>query len=362
VNLLGTALRRAVAALAHHTGRTAGEQATVLGVPFLAGPSLKGALDLDWTDPTARDQALAHVLAALESIERHLTDADDLPPRAATHVAAARQVESQDVTVGAAGQPTLRRGVAANRRISIADGEQRHGRKSRQARVDGYKRHVVRDLAQAGLIRAVAVTGANRPDAAATPAIAADLAVQKVSVGEWHIDRAFFASPLVTDRDATTQIWCKPHRVANGAQFPKTAFTFDPDQQRLTCPAGVTRPARLGRTVRFPADRCDGCVFRTHCTRAKPGVGRSIQVHAEEPLLLHLRAAQATPEGRAKLRERIGVEHSLARVGQIQGDQARYLGERKQLFDTRRAACVVNLQIIDRLPSPAASNTGHQIT
>jgi len=220
----------------------------------------------------------------------------------------------------------------------------------------------VRDLAQAGLIRAVAVTGANRPDAAATPAIATDLAAQKVGVAEWHIDRAFFASPLVTDRSPETQIWCKPHRVSNRAQFPKTAFTFDPDQQRLTCPAGVTRPARPGRAVHFPADQCDNCVFRTQCTRSKPGVGRSVQVHPEEALLLHLRAAQATPEGRAKLRERIAVEHSLARIGQIQGNDARYFGERKQLFDTRRAACVVNLQIIDRLPNPAASNAGLHIT
>jgi hypothetical protein len=51
----------------------------------------------------------------------------------------------------------------------------------------------------------------------------------------------------------------------------------------------------------------------------------------------------------AKLRERIGVEHTLARVGQVQGDVARYRGLRKQLFDARRAAAVVNLQIVDAL-------------
>jgi hypothetical protein len=35
--------------------------------------------------------------------------------------------------------------------------QMRHGRKSRSVRVDGYKRHVVRDL-DTGLIRAVGMT------------------------------------------------------------------------------------------------------------------------------------------------------------------------------------------------------------
>ena len=44
------------------------------------------------------------------------------------------------------GTPTLRQGVAADRRISVEDAEMRHGRKSRSLLVDGYKRHVLRDL------------------------------------------------------------------------------------------------------------------------------------------------------------------------------------------------------------------------
>ena len=59
--------------------------------------------------------------------------------------------------------------------------------------------------------------------------------------------------------------------------------------------------------------------------------------------------------------KRVTVAHSLARIGQVQGTEARYFGERKQLFDTRRAACVVNLQIIDRLPNSAAGATGYHI-
>jgi hypothetical protein len=48
--------------------------------------------------------------------------------------------------------------------------------------------------------------------------------------------------------------------------------------------------------------------------------------------LQQLQECQATSAGRAKLRERVGVEHSLAHIGQWQGDRARYLEVGKNLF------------------------------
>jgi transposase len=39
------------------------------GVPQLAGSSLKAALDADWDDPAARDQALAEVPGLLDRVE-----------------------------------------------------------------------------------------------------------------------------------------------------------------------------------------------------------------------------------------------------------------------------------------------------
>ena len=63
-----------------------------------------------------------------------------------------------------------------------------------------------------------------------------------------------------------------------------------------------------------------------------------------------LRERQSTRVGRAELRQRSAVEHTLAHVGQWQGDQARYLGQRKNLFDLRRVAVVHNLHVIARMP------------
>ena len=82
------------------------------------------------------------------------------------------------------GKASLIKGVAKDRRISVEDGQMRHGRKSRSVRVDGYKRHVLHDL-DSGLIRAVGLTPANAPEASVTPAISQDLERQEVG-GRWR--------------------------------------------------------------------------------------------------------------------------------------------------------------------------------
>jgi transposase len=73
-----------------------------------------------------------------------------------------------------------------------------------------------------------------------------------------------------------------------------------------------------------------------------------VAIHREERLLVELRARQQTPAGRAKLRERVAVEHDLAHIGAWQGKRARYRGKRKNLFDLRRMAVIDNLHILLR--------------
>ncbi|WP_235609493.1 transposase, partial [Frankia casuarinae] len=68
----------------------------------------------------------------------------------------------------------------------------------------------------------------------------------------------------------------------------------------------------------------------------------------DEALLTELRERQHTPAGRARLRERTKVEHTLAHIGHWQGRRARYHGQRKNLFDLRRTAVVHNLHVIAR--------------
>jgi len=49
----------------------------------------------------------------------------------------------------------------------------RHGRKSRSKKIDGYKRHILKDL-EIGVVFAVALTRANTPEATATVDLESD--------------------------------------------------------------------------------------------------------------------------------------------------------------------------------------------
>jgi transposase len=198
-------------------------------------------------------------------------------PRVADGLAAAHQVCEQDVKVGPDATPTLRQGVAKDRRISIEDAQMRHGRKTRSVRVDGYKRHVARDL-DAGLVRAVGVTPANVPEARVTDQIQTDLTHQDAHLSELHIDRAYLASSLVADRDPDLVIYCKAFPVRNGPRFAKTAFTLDFDRGLLllTCPNQIRMPFTPGGKVQFPAPTCQACPLRTQCTTSPRG--RSVQI------------------------------------------------------------------------------------
>jgi hypothetical protein len=86
--------------------------------------------------------------------------------------------------------------------------------------------------------------------------------------------------------------------------------------------------------------------LKAQCTTSAKG--RSVSIHPDEALLIELRQRQKTTQGRAQLRERVAVEHTLAHIGQWLGRRARYRGVRKNLFDLRRCAVIHNLHVLAR--------------
>jgi hypothetical protein len=357
INLMGHALRKALGVIAVLQGRGQAEGTAALavqaGAPQLAASSLKAALDMDWDHPATAGQALSQVLGLLDQVEAFIAGAAGGDVAAAL-LATARQVRDQDVDLTRPAA-ALRRGVAKDRRISVEDGQMRHGRKSRSVPFNGYKRHVLRDL-DTGLVPAVGITPANAPEASVTGGIETDLDAAGLTLAELHIDRAYLASHLVRDRGPELAVYCKAWRVRNAAgHYAKTDFALNFTTRQLTCPAGVTMAFEPGTTVHFPKGTCAACPLRTRCTTSSNG--RSVSIHPDEALLAELRERQATPAGRAQLRERVKVEHALAHVGHWQGRRARYLGTRKNLFDLRRVAVVHNLHIIARQPA----DSGYQL-
>lgn len=350
-NLLGHALRKALDVIARQQGRGLTEVAVEAGVPMLGSSSLKAALDLNWDDAGERGRALVMILSALEAVERFQHELvgvnEDSKLKVEASLAVAQQVKAQDVETGPNGEVKLRQGVAKDRRISVEDGEMRHGRKSRSQKIDGYKRHVLQDLDN-GLVRAVGITMANVPESSVTDDILADLKHQSVVLTEAHIDRAYLTSSLVRNRSDDMVIYCKAWSVRNGDRWPKTAFVLDWDKETIRCPNEVTIPFRPGRVVHFPLEICAACQHRERCTRSEKQ-GRSVSIHPDERLLAELRERQQSATGRTELRKRVKVEHSLAHLGHWQGDRARYRGQQKNLFDLRRTAVVHNLHVLKRL-------------
>jgi hypothetical protein len=341
-NLVGHALRK-VLRLVTRELTDIGKEA---GAELVCGTSLKAALDRDWDQQLHKDEALALVLQVLQSVETWVQGLQQDEAEAAQQVLSiAQQVKTQDVEVNEEEKASLIDGVAKDRRISVEDGEMRHGRKSRSVLVDGYKRHVLHDL-DTGMIRAVGITPANEPEANVTKAIGADLDQQEVDLKELHIDRAYLSSHLVRERNDELEIYCKAWPVRQGKGFHKQAFVLDWERKIIQCPASNEMPFVPGGIVHFPKETCNQCPLKAQCTTSSKG--RSVSILPDEALITELRERQQTESGRAKLRERVAVEHSLAHVGQWQGRRARYFGVRKNLFDLSRCAVVHNLHVIAR--------------
>lgn len=280
--------------------------------------------------------ALAQIVTALEQVE-HWVAVQALP--APAPLAVAQQVVAQEVTSTASGQPTVREGVAHDRRISIEDGEMRHGRKSRSRLIDGYKRHVLRDLDQ-GLVRAVGLTLANAPEATVTEAIVADLAAQQATLAELHIDRAYLSSTLVRERPADLAVYCKAWPVPERRPLSQDGLSAGLGARPAYLPAPGTAALHPRGHRALPRRRLCPLPPAGPLHGQRQGAQR-----AHPPRRAPARGVAAAPAHRPGTRQaaRTRVRRSLAHIGHWQGWRARYRGQRKNLFDLRRAAVVHNL-------------------
>lgn len=348
-NLIGRALWHVVRTAAERRGLSPKELAEEAGAPAVLGSSIKASLDLDWDDPNARTEGLRQLLAQVDSVADWLRRemADDLhsPPLKGEWETLQRLIEQDTEPDPDGAGLRIRRGVARDRQISLSDPDMRHGRKSKSKLFNGYKRHVATDLDLPGLVAAVAVTPANRPEHEAALPLLQAIEADGARVETIAIDRGYLGAEVIRQRhNEGDRVVCKPFPLRNGGRYTKKDFRLDLAAGTVTCPNGVTRPAVPGRTTRFPKRACSSCSKRERCTRSKRG--RTLSIHSAESLLAELRHRLTTDDGRKELRERIAVEHALAAIGLRQGTRARYRGLRKNLFDLRRHAAVNNIQLL----------------
>lgn len=352
-NLLGHAARKVLKCAAAIAGMEPTDVAESVDAPVLFASSTKRGLDIDWNDPEQKAGAIKKLVEQIDRLEawvhEKLGEAAEKPPLS-EQLATLAQLREQDLEPDpeGGGGPRIKHGVAPDRRISVEDPDMRHGRKSKSQTIKGYKTHLATDL-DTNLVAACAVTPANKPEADALPAIIKDVAryAERNTIGSLHIDRGYLASEAVrTLSREGVPIVSKPWRSQPSELFGKSDFKLDLRRLTITCPAGQKEKIALGTVAHFPAETCDACLMRSQCTNAAPGRGRAVTIAPDELLQKKLRAAIATPSGREALRDRVRIEHRLSHHARKQGPRARYRGVRKNEFDSRRYAAVVNLETL----------------
>jgi len=352
LNLLGHALRKAVGLAAKALDTSAEVLMVDAGLELVRQSSLKAALDLDWGAPTARASALRLVLEEVERWKNWLEQQQRLAAQESPIqdvLETIEQMVAQDTEPDPEGGPGARRlkqHVAPDRRIAMEDADMRHGRKSSSKTFNGFKEHFALDL-DSTVTREVVVCPANAPEHEAVELLAETLE-QAPGLFQLDIDLGYMASPRMAQWAAQgVHIIARPWP-QGGDLFTKNDFTLDFVHGTVTCPQGESVPMIIGKDAQFPARACDTCPVRAQCTKARLGQGRSLHIREDELFQHKLRAKIRTKRGRASLRKRTAVEHTISHQLAHQGRRARYKGLRKNQFDGRRHAAVSNLLIAAR--------------
>lgn len=354
-NLLAQAIQHLIRGLSKQKHQTPQAWAAAHDLSRYFGTSLKGSADLDWSDNEARQQFFAAIVTDARRLLRlagAALESEEAAPAIRESAHLLEQLLLQDVveTHGEDGKrlPSLRQGTAPGRVPSVTDPEQRHGRKSRSKRFNGHKGAIATDRDSQIILDATVLPG-SAPDAeGALEQVERVEANTGQPVAESQGDCAYGGAATrqafaQAGRDLVAKV---PQEASNGGRFPKSAFVLDVVGGAVTCPAGhTTREFREeedgGRVFQFGAV-CNGCPLRRQCTEAKEG--RTVRMHPLEEELQAARADQESAAGRRHLRERVVVEHRLARLGQLGMGQARYVGRAKTRCQLLLLATIANLR------------------
>jgi hypothetical protein len=356
-NLLGTGIQMLARALAAAAGQAPAAWLLAHGWARYTAKSVKGEVSIDWSDAAQRQQVLGEIVADARRLlgiaGQALVTLEEGPAervRSATELLTRLLLQDVEEKPDVGGTPTaqIKQGTTPGRSPSATDPEARHGRKSASKKFVGHKAEIVVDVASQ-IIVATTVLGGDAGDATGV--------LEVVKQGETNTGqpieetggdcaygggetRQAFADE---GRTLTARV---PQEGNNRGLYPKSRFELNVLNGTVTCPAGHTtgeyREEKDGGRLFSFGMACAGCPLRAQCTTA--AAGRTVRMHPQEALLQAARAQQQTPEGRAALRERVVVEHRLARMGQLGAGQARYVGRRKTGFQIVLLATIANLR------------------
>jgi hypothetical protein len=349
-NLLGEAISLLARQLAKEQRQSEDDYLQEAGLDRYTGTSLKGSADLDWSDEEARQALLTEIVRDARAL-LDLASGGSKEVRESADLLSSilmQDVEESKADPEAPACAHIKEGTAPGRIPSVTDPEQRHGHKSKSKLFTGSKASVVADVDSQIIIGADVLSG-DAPDnqntlqqieaAEANTGMTIDASLGDCAYGDGGTRQEFEEA----DRTLIAKV---PKEHQRGGLFPKSRFTLDLDNDTVTCPAGHTsskyQTGADGAKVFAFGRVCSSCPLREQCT--KSAQGRTLQVHPQERLLQEARAYQQTEDGRKRLRERVVVEHALARLSHLGIGQARYFGRAKTRCQLLLACTVANLR------------------
>lgn len=274
--------------------------------------------------------AYAGVAEATSSEPEKLREAGDL----------LRMLIAQDVVDGDDGKPELKQGVTPDRTISVSDPEMRTRHKSASSSYHGFKTHLA--VATTGPIVAADVTLATAHDADPSLDLVKKAEIttrQPVMLTLGDCAYGIGANRARFEEAGRKLIAKLPHESSIDGRFTKADFKIDLKTKEATCPAGHTVGARPRKVLTFWwRAKCNACPLRERCTADK--AGRSIHVTPFEGLMQRARAELDDPVIKATLRQRVYVEHAVARVVRYGGRKARFFGLAKARFQVLLSAAI----------------------
>jgi len=372
-NLLADGIKKLYHCLAQQAGRSIVEKFKEKFNRYF-GRSFKGDASINWDDEAARRELLTSLAGdarALLSLaqETIATTQQTSDTRSATEkINTLREAASllsslllQDLETAADGQVVIKQGVAKDRIVATTDVEMRHGRKSSSNRFDGHKAAVATDT-DSQLITAVEVVAGNVHDSETATTLVEATERNTGNAVEAAIGDCAYGTAAVREQfeHRETELIAKIPKAPQRNHFTKHDFMIDLANNQVTCPAGQTTTTyrlvrlrfgmsgerRTAKQFSFAAAVCAACPLRERCIKSKAGDGRKIQLHPREDLLQQARAAAATESFKARYRERVVVEHSIARLVQRGIRKSRYVGKKRTFWQVALAAAVVNLMLI----------------
>ena len=219
----------------------------------------------------------------------------------------------------------------------------RHGRKSSAKTFNGFTEHFAVDL-DSTVTREVVVRPANEPEHEAVELLAEDVGESSRPVAARHRP-GVHGQPTDCPRGGAGCGHHRPSLAASGSAFHQAGVSLGFRSDAGDLSERTNRPHGPRPACPVPAAACDAGALRAQCTKATRGQGRRLNIREDEPFQQKLRTKMKTQRGRASLRKRTAVEHTIAHQLAHQGRRARYKGLRKNQFDGRRHAAVSNLQV-----------------